>query len=89
MSYSYQLEKKELFTDEGQRMFLRVRDWVQSTLRTAGAFRMQEAMGAAGGGNTWTMMACVDRMVELKEIRQVTDPSREAGQHLVYVKAGS
>jgi len=84
--YSYKEVKQRLFSDEGQRMFLKVRDFVQSALKTAGAVRMQEAMGAAGGGDSWTMVACVDRMVELDELREVTT-GNVAGQHRVFVSA--
>lgn len=82
--YSYQGEKKELFTDDGQRMFLAIRDHVQKCLKQAGAVRMQEAMNAARSGSSWTMLACVDRMVELGEIREVKQPDC-AAQHRIFV----
>ena len=79
--YVYQDLKSRLFTDEGQRMFLRVRDFVQDALQYSGAVRMEEAMKAAMGGDSWTILACVDRLVEIKE---VTDGDC-AGQHRVFV----
>lgn len=82
--YKYSDVKGRLFSDEGQRMFLKVRDFVQDALKKAGAIRMQEAIGAAGGGDSWTMLACVDRMVELGELREVTT-GNVAGQHRVFV----
>jgi len=82
--YKYNEVKWRLFSDEGQRMFLKVRDFVQDALKRTGAVRMQEAIGAAGGGDSWTMLACVDRMVELGELREVTT-SNVAGQHRVFV----
>jgi hypothetical protein len=84
--YEYEVIKPRLFTDEGQRMFLKVRDGVNATLAKAGAIRCQEAMGFAGGGDSWTMLACVDRMVELREIREVPQ-DRCAGQDRVFIKA--
>ena len=67
MSYDYQTEKVNLFTDEGQRMFLKVRDNAHRLLKEAGAFRQMEVTrGVTGSG--WTMIACVDRLVELGEI---------------------
>lgn len=87
MIYVYEKQRQNLFTDEGQRMFLRVRDWVGLRLNDAGAFRMQEAMSAAGGGDSWDMLACVDRLVELGEIREVTRGAC-AGQHRVFVAKG-
>lgn len=83
--YQYNEVKPRLFTDDGQRMFLRVRDFVNATLKTAGAVRMQEAMGAAGSGDSWTMLACVDRLAELGEIRELPQ-SDVAGQHRVFVR---
>lgn len=83
MSYEYQNEKFELFTDDGQRMFLAIRDKVHRLLKDAGCFRMQEAMNAAGGGSSWTMLACVDRLVELGEIREVIQ-NNVAGQRRIF-----
>jgi hypothetical protein len=85
--YDYSREKGRLFSDEGQRMFLRVRDFVKLALKTGGAVRMNEAMNAAGTGCSWTMMACVDRLVELGEIVEVTSGLEVAGQYRVFVDA--
>ena len=81
--YDYQVEREWLFTDEGQRMFLRIRDNVNELLNRAGAARMQEAL--CGSGSSWRQMACMDRMVELKEIREIPQNSC-AGQHRVFVR---
>lgn len=88
MSYSYEAEKPSLFTDEGQRDFLLVRDWVQRRLNEAGAFRMQEAMAVSHCGTNWGQLARVDRLVELGEIREITSTS-VAGQHRVFVASRS
>lgn len=82
--YRYEDIKPLLFNDEGQRMFLRVRDGVHNRLAMAGAVRMQEAISSAGSGDSWTMLACVDRMVELGEIREIPQ-SGVPGQHRVFV----
>jgi hypothetical protein len=47
---------------------------------------MQEIMNGSGGGDTWDMLACMDRLVELGEIREVTMNGDVAGQHRVFVK---
>lgn len=83
--YDYQSERPKLFTEAGQIMFLRVRDRVKTAVQTAGAVRMQEAMGAAGSGDSWTQLACVDRLVELGELREVTAGVGVASQHRVFV----
>ena len=84
--YRYEELKPTVLTDEGQRRFLLVRDFVHKTLATAGAVRMQEAMSAAPSGDSWEQVACVDRMVELREIREIPQTGvcvRE--QHRVFV----
>lgn len=84
MTYAYADQKDRLFTDEGQRDFLAVRDHVCGLLEEAGAFRMQEAM--IGSGDSWDMLARVDRLVELGEIREIPQPNC-AGQDRVFVRA--
>lgn len=87
MSYQYETEKKFVFEDMGQRQFLRIRDFVQRMLHEAGAISAGHALNAwKGGGDSWEMMACVDRLVELGELREVTDPDKCAWQHRVFVK---
>ena len=63
MSYEYESLKPMLFTENGQKDFLKVRDKVNSLIKTAGAFRMAEA-----GIASWPDMAAVDRLVELGEL---------------------
>ncbi len=82
--YDYQKEKPKILTDKGQREFLIVRDQTNHLLEEAGAFKIFHALeGITGDG--WTMMAYVDRMVELGEIREITGP-KVAGQDRVFVK---
>ena len=85
MMYNYQSEREQLFTEAGQRMFLRIRDNVQKLLSTAGAVRMQEAI-RNNAGDSWEMLACVDRMVELGELVEIKQ-SGCAGQHRIFVNA--
>lgn len=85
--YKYETEKSALFSDEGQRMFLSVRDHVQKCLKLSGAVTMGIAISATGvDGDTWTQMACVDRLVELAEIREI-NYGECAGQYRIFVKA--
>jgi len=85
-SYSYEKYRASVFTDEGQRMFLRIRDFIHGQLREGGAVRVAEIIRNAGAGDSWTMLACVDRMVELGEIREVTANDDVVGQHRVFVE---
>lgn len=83
--YRYENEKPQIFTASGQVTFLQIRDNVQQLLRKAGSVRMLEAISAASSGSSWTMLACVDRMVELGELREITNPDRVYGQDRVFV----
>lgn len=83
--YQYEKERERLFTDEGQRMLLKIRDNVQRLLRMAGAFEMSHATEGVTG-NSWQMLACVDRLVELGELRELTARGT-AGQYRVFVAA--
>ena len=84
--YKYEEVRERIFSDEGQRMFLRVRDCVRNRLQQAGCVRMEEAISNAGGGDSWTMLACVDRLVELGEIREIRQEG-VPGQHRIFVAA--
>lgn len=69
MSYNCQTERAYIFTDEGQKMFLKIRDAAHDLLKIAGAFRQGELLHRAGiGGDSFSLIACVDRLVELGEI---------------------
>ena len=81
--YKYEDEKPGIFTEEGQRKFLRVRDKVNKLLDTAGACVMWRVSHGLGGFE-WEIMACVDRMVELGEIREI--PTGAEAQDRVFVK---
>lgn len=78
--YNYENEKSKIFTDDGQKDFIKIRDKVKILLDDAGAFMMEKIFIT---GNTWTMLACVDRLVELGEIIELT--TNGAGQHRVFV----
>jgi len=85
MAYDYATERPALFTDEGQQAFLEVRDKVNKMLMGNGAV-MHGSIRVPG--DTWFHMACLDRMIELGEIVEITGRD-VAGQHRVYVKPGT
>jgi hypothetical protein len=82
--YNYQEQKKNLFTEEAQEEFLKVRDHVFFLLNTSGSFMMNKAWTHISG-NTWIMSAYVDRMVELGEIKEIQ--YRCMGQDRVFIRA--
>ena len=81
--YNYQTEKPKIFTEQGQETFLKIRDNVQKCIKQSGAVMMRNAtMGVTG--DSWLHLACVDRLVELKEIKELPI-GKVAGQHRVFV----
>ena len=82
MPYTYQEQKAFVFTEEGQRRFLQIRDRTKKLLEQAGAVRLQEAI--TGAGDTWDALACIDRMVELGELLELSTDGPT--QHRVFVK---
>ena len=85
--YDYKEMKPGLFTEENQKLFLAIRDKVEMLLRQAGAVRMEELVHLPRGiscAGSWNMMACVDRLVELGEIKEI--PTKGLAQHRIFVK---
>ena len=81
--YDYQKERPDLFTETGQVIFLEIRDRTKRLLKTSGACRAQEMMQGTVG-SSWTHLACIDRMVELGELREVST-NKPAAQFRVFV----
>jgi hypothetical protein len=86
MSYSYQAQRANLFTESGQLLFVAWRDRAIELLDEAGAFKhgtlsLPPGIGAAEG---WDLLACADRMIELGELHEVTGPD-VWGQDRVFV----
>lgn len=83
MSYDYKTQKKFVFTEEGQIVFLKIRDHVFDLIKMAGCFRMDKVFSIPGvSGETWDMIACVDRLVEIGEIREIEIDA--LGQHRIF-----
>ena len=80
--YKYETEKPFVFSEDGQVAFLQIRDKVQVLLKAGGAF----AMGKVA--NSWEQMACVDRLVELGEIRTINRGEQCQGQYRLFTKPG-
>jgi len=83
--YNYDTEKDKIFTDEGQREFIKVRDRARNLLDESGAFKLFSALKDITG-DTWQMMAYVDRLVEIGEIKEITG-NEVAGQDRVFISA--
>jgi hypothetical protein len=70
MPYSYKELRPALFTEEGQVRFLAVRDRARDLLTAHGQATLEQLINGFGGTN-WDQIACVDRMVELGELRLI------------------
>jgi len=73
MRYDYETVKPFIFTEQGQIHFLSIRDRVDRLLDEAGAFRLDKAI-AGEKGDSFRMICCIDRLVELGEIRELHYP---------------
>lgn len=89
--YTYETERPKLFTDEGQRLFLRVRDHAQKLLAASGAVTCEKLLAGAGAGAgaSFVQLACIDRLVELGELRRVTPVGSCATRNEVFVRGRS
>jgi hypothetical protein len=85
--YNYEKERPWVFTDEGQRDLLKVRDKTFNLLKLAGAVRSQEMITGLTGSD-WQHLALVDRLVELGDIREIQQQGGCAGQHRIFVRRG-
>lgn len=87
MAYDYQKERPYLFTEEGQVMFLKIRDIAHGLIKLAGAASMQAITNSPWvNGDSWHKLAAVDRLVELGELKEITGPN-VLGQDRVFVFA--
>lgn len=81
--YNYQQEKQNIFTENGQVMFMKIRDKVNYLLKEKKYFIMEEVLGCEG--SAWEIMACVDRLKELREITEISG-SGAMGQHRAFMR---
>jgi hypothetical protein len=84
--YKYEDNRAAIFTEDGQVLFLEIRDRVKKLLGVSGAVRLEEAVKGSCG-DSWHMLACVDRLVELGEIREIKQQGNVAGQDRIFVSA--
>lgn len=83
VAYDYKTQRANVFTEEGQTMFLKIRDTTKALIASAGVARCDK-MTAGNSGNVWDMLACVDRLLELGEIREIPNTLSTAGQHRIF-----
>lgn len=83
MPYSYQEEREKLFTDEGQKLLLEIRDRTFRLIDMAGAVSVDKAI-AGSSGEAWKMLACLDRLVEIGDIYEVERKHPVRGQYRIF-----
>lgn len=73
MRYSYEEQLQNIFSNDGQRIFFKIAVRVMEMLRDTGAVTMEKATeGQPSIAGKWFHMACLDHMVVIGLIREVT-----------------
>jgi len=85
MTYRYEEFREQIFTPEGTEKLLAVRDRTRICIDRSGAVRMDKAISGLIGHN-WLLMACVDYLVERRELREIVQGQVWA-QYRIFVDA--
>jgi len=80
--YNYETEKSNVLAEENQKQFLQARDIVS---KLPSLFMMEDVLNKTSG-SSWLVMAYVDRLAELGEIREIKQHGEVPGQHRVFKK---
>ena len=83
--YDYNVERKFIFTEEGQDALQKVRANIEKNIKGSGCIRMAEAIRGLTG-DSWSMLACVDFLVEKKEIVEIKQAREPAGQYRIFAR---
>lgn len=83
MSYDYEKQRKEIFTESGVELLTKMRDNVNKLLNSSGAFTVDKVLYGLTG-DSWTMLAVLDYLVEKGEIVKVS--SKGYAQYHVYTR---
>lgn len=86
MGYVYSEQRAKVFLEETQPMFLKIRDAAKRLIAESGAVTAGKLIQHAGSGDSWTMLACIDRLAEIGELHPVPNPHSRAGQDQIYVQ---
>lgn len=84
MTYKYEDQRQHVFTEDGQIMFLKIRDTAKARLADSGAVTAWSLIRKVSG-DSWKMLACVDRLVEIGELQEVSNPNSTAGQDRIFI----
>jgi hypothetical protein len=67
-NYRYSEWKDEVFKEENQMMFIKIREHIKQLHKVAGVCTMEKAIDANVTGDSFAMLACVSRLEEIREI---------------------
>ncbi len=81
MAYDYASVRPSLFLEENQALFLKIRDQAARLLSEHEHATLDQLI--CGESDTWLAMACVDRMVEMGDLRLVA--RGEITQYNLYI----
>lgn len=84
MSYIYEEIRPTLFTEEGVKDLMKIQRKVTQLLTNHNVMLAESTFSETA--DPWTAMACLDYMVEQKEIYEVTEGCGVAGQYRTYVR---
>lgn len=84
MAYDYATQRPNVFTEDGTTMLLKIRDQTKALIAKAGVARSDKMM-AGCTGDSWDMLACIDRLVEMGDIHEIPNTMSRAGQHRVFI----
>lgn len=79
MAYEYANARYTIFTDSGVQMLISLRDQVKAKSAAAGAVRFEKLSFT---GSSWTALACMDYMIERKDIVRINQGNVAAHDEL-------
>ena len=85
MGYEYKVERPSVFTEEGVRNLLHVRDQAFAAIKIAGVVNMQKAVTGLTG-SSWEHLALVDFLVEIGDLHEVRQAQASAGQYRLFTR---
>lgn len=81
MSYRYENHRDYTFTNEGMKKIFKVLDFMLKNAPKTGCVRADVLLNLMGAGISWDHMAVIDRLVELKEIREIPQAPDQPWQY--------
>ena len=83
MTYKYEEERPAIFSHDGIKMLLTIYDRINGSLRSTGACTIGHAISSVRSGNSFTMLACIDYLVEIGKVKKVEIPYRMTQDYIL------